>query len=523
MYENNPHITYFAADIRRYLNGEMTRDEMYTLEKQAAEDPFLADAIEGYTGITIEAAEADLVLLRSQLNKDEEKKDAKVIPLKTPGGFKWWKQGIAAAIAGLVIFAAATFLKPNKKDKDLAANTPVEKAEIKPAPGAEGAGKTEATNETVSKVLEPSKASIKRPFIHPDSVTNYYFGTINDDVAKLDKPAAAVPETKYRYEVTPGNAGTVTHAVTDSLRINSGSEGVAWGDMDRKKEMPKSAAPPPQVAQEKVAQAENTSPGYNKTPENVAIGTDRSRALNGTLQTNTNSQTVTSEAVTNGLGTRGRRSNDFKDYDVSSSQKRAVAADNFSRGYSFNYKVTDTKGNSIPFSNVSTDDVITYSRSDGTFGLLSHDSVLRVNIKAVGYEPKLFFLNNNTQTANVVLNEESLARDKNLLIVGDQKNFTLRKQKSSEKAKAEEGEEAEPLDGWATYDSYLANNIDISDKVKGEVQLSFEIGKKGEIKSVTVEKSLGAKEDQEAIRLVTQGPKWKGKKKKTKGRVVVTF
>ena len=42
--ENN----YSADYIRKYLDGQLSDQEMQALEKAALEDPFLADAIEGY-------------------------------------------------------------------------------------------------------------------------------------------------------------------------------------------------------------------------------------------------------------------------------------------------------------------------------------------------------------------------------------------------------------------------------------------------------------------------------------------
>lgn len=48
MTEKNHHITYTAKDIERYHSGKMLLDEMHQLEKAALDDPFLADALEGY-------------------------------------------------------------------------------------------------------------------------------------------------------------------------------------------------------------------------------------------------------------------------------------------------------------------------------------------------------------------------------------------------------------------------------------------------------------------------------------------
>lgn len=48
MSDNNDNKLYNAAAIQRYLNGQMSDSEMHALELAALEDPFLADAIEGY-------------------------------------------------------------------------------------------------------------------------------------------------------------------------------------------------------------------------------------------------------------------------------------------------------------------------------------------------------------------------------------------------------------------------------------------------------------------------------------------
>lgn len=507
MYENKEHIIYSAADIRRYLNGEMNREEMYALEKQAAEDPFLADAIDGYTGITIEAAEADLGVLRARLNQVDDKQ-AKVVAMK-PRGFKWWKQGIAAAIAGLVIVTAAMLLKNDKKNKEIAANTTTEKTTATPNTAPTATGSTEQPGEPVTNSPNPEKTGAKSVFVSPDSI-NYYLQQKNNTDYYNNPEAKPINEAAGEYK----NLEQVKSipVVADSAEKRKSNDLLKKADADVvAKEVltapGRSSAPssPPVIAAEPRQVTENVAAGNNRA-ENVAVN-DRRRSLENKYEERGVTQMAKKQAPAQ------RDDETMNDKFVN----------NFSRNFMFNYRVTDNNGNSIPFSNISipSDQLTTYSRSDGSFGLFSADSVLRVNVKAAGYEPKSFLLRNNTAVSTIMLNEESLAKDKNMVIVGDQKNFVMRKQNKLKSAA--EKEEAEPLDGWSSYDSYLANNIDLTDKHKGEVELSIEVDKKGQVKNVTIEKSLGAKEDQEAIRLVTQGPKWKGKKKKSKGRVVVTF
>lgn len=91
MNNGNQHTKAFqAADIQRYVSGQMSPDEMFLLEKAALEDPFLADAVEGMR-IAFEqqgsaAFERDMDYLRSKLNKGTVRKKTEV----------WWR--VAALI-----------------------------------------------------------------------------------------------------------------------------------------------------------------------------------------------------------------------------------------------------------------------------------------------------------------------------------------------------------------------------------------------------------------------------------------
>jgi hypothetical protein len=48
MEEKKHHIHFTTEYIRKYLDGQLSGPEMLAMEKAALEDPFLADAIEGY-------------------------------------------------------------------------------------------------------------------------------------------------------------------------------------------------------------------------------------------------------------------------------------------------------------------------------------------------------------------------------------------------------------------------------------------------------------------------------------------
>ena len=112
MKENNK--KYSAIDFARYHSGEMLPDEMHALEKAALEDPFLADALEGY--INSKNAEKELDEIRMRL--DEKRKRQKVFSINSLSSGAWWK--IAAMF---ILFAGAGYFfygTNSKKENSLA-------------------------------------------------------------------------------------------------------------------------------------------------------------------------------------------------------------------------------------------------------------------------------------------------------------------------------------------------------------------------------------------------------------------
>lgn len=88
-------------DIERYLSGEMTPTEMHALEREALDDPFLAEALEGLQAEPSDAMLLDLRRLRKGIKTRQKKRRVKMIP------FWAWSIGIAAGfffIAMCVIY-----------------------------------------------------------------------------------------------------------------------------------------------------------------------------------------------------------------------------------------------------------------------------------------------------------------------------------------------------------------------------------------------------------------------------------
>ena len=64
--------------IRKYLNGELNARAMHELEHRALDDPFLADALEGFEHASSDQ-EANLAELTDRLHQRTEKKSRKII------------------------------------------------------------------------------------------------------------------------------------------------------------------------------------------------------------------------------------------------------------------------------------------------------------------------------------------------------------------------------------------------------------------------------------------------------------
>ena len=123
----NDNTLYTAQDIERYHAGHMSVQEMHALEKAALDDPFLADALEGYK-FTQTPAE-DVAVLKELLAQKTEPEN--VVPLVVPRKRSYPLLRIAALF--LLLLGAGWsvyYLMDSKRDK-LALDT---KQSSKPVP-----------------------------------------------------------------------------------------------------------------------------------------------------------------------------------------------------------------------------------------------------------------------------------------------------------------------------------------------------------------------------------------------------
>lgn len=195
-------------------------------------------------------------------------------------------------------------------------------------------------------------------------------------------------------------------------------------------------------------------------------------------------------------------------------------------------RIVDESNNPLPFANITEKNsgVGTYADANGNFVLLSADSILNVQTKSLGHISNTAVLK-STGVQKVVLKDEEIVAN-----APTQEAFYDRYKKRKEKENTDTTDEvmAMPVDGWNNYNLYVYNNMrddesglqPSSQKAKKtkEVQLIFDVNPDGSLTNIKVERSNCKSCNEEAIRLLKDGPKWKSKSgKKESSRFTVRF
>lgn len=477
---------FTATDIEKYHQGLLSAKEKHDLEKAALDDPFLADAIEGYSIEGINTI-SDLADLKKRLSERVE--DAKVVPLRS--GRKTFSPFLRAAAMIIVLVGAGLLVYQfafNKKGKEVAQARSEKNVPANPASSDTGSINNTVGNKTSGSATtkDDSKKIITSPA-----------GPVNDITKGEQKPGNISSET----------AGTKADETTSTVK----------GEL---KPVTTSDAP---VVNVPAGQKD----GVIATEKSLEKATDRELSRE---EAKSKAPVAKKQAADKDV-TRGFTDNETDD----SKKRKAVAAsqgagnqDGYYRNQAMNTfrgRVTDPSNTGLPFANVTNtrDNVGTYTDANGNFTLTSADSVLDVQIRSIGYEYNNTQLRNDVATNRVVMQEDQKKLSE--VVVSTQKPNAATRSKDGNRQLTE----PEPKDGWDKYDSYLANNLNMPDDFKerkqnetNSVQVSFEVDKNGEPVNIRVEKSLCPSCDKEAIRLVKDGPKWKRNAGK-KGRTTVTI
>ncbi len=121
--------TYTYEEIQRYLQHKMDAKEMHAFERAMMDDPFLADAIEGYRKSNDALTASHLEDIERQLTAN--KQQAKVVPLPLHET-AWWK--VAAIVLIIVAGGAISYMLFNNPVIDKNATPQIAQTESKEIP-----------------------------------------------------------------------------------------------------------------------------------------------------------------------------------------------------------------------------------------------------------------------------------------------------------------------------------------------------------------------------------------------------
>jgi outer membrane biosynthesis protein TonB len=198
----------------------------------------------------------------------------------------------------------------------------------------------------------------------------------------------------------------------------------------------------------------------------------------------------------------------------------------------FNGKIVDENNNPLPFANITEKNtgVGTYADVNGNFVLLSADSILTVQTKSIGYISSTAQIKTSGTQKIMMRDEPAIANAPSAGAL-----YERNKNRANRYAADTTAEElvAEPYDGWQNYEVYVSNNrrspfteerLQKNRQTLNEVTLSFEVNPDGSLTNIKVEQSNCGRCNNEAIRLLKEGPRWKSKSgKKEHSKFTVRF
>jgi len=382
--------------------------------------------------------------------------------------FRYWQ---AAAAAAVVLIITSVWLFSLNKNAVLEQKTAtvIAKTEEVPLP----------QQQPAPSLADSEKTGVDKDSINTSKVATNTHHWYNENKVVTEKPKAPAPKAQapYKYSNSTTEKAPVTAA---NPQLNDASANFAQPEkkeaMARKNTEPAAAAAPPDAMAKALRIAEE------KAKEDREAETE--------------------------LITIAR--NDIK-------ARKAAAKDKNLSGF-IKGQVTDPFNNpvanayvQVQLQKATNNHLLNNLTTDkwGYFKIPVSDSVVDVAVNVSGYGTQNFTLQNNAALNQLQLQPANYSSDhySPTAPVNNKKQLA-----NSYKFPNVMLYDAEPAYGWIAFGQYLEKNKIIpagAENVTGNVIVSFEVNKKGALSEYKIEQSLSKAHDEEAIRLIKQGPSWK--------------
>ena len=433
--------------LKKYHAGELTADQMHAVEKQLLEDEFASDAYEGLSQLSKAEWVEDINALQAALQRRTH---------SGSGSKSLWPRTlkIAAALALLMI---STFLVMDRWPTTNQQKTVVQNDTKDPVADGE---KLKAEDKGTSGVVDSMKESAQ--------------DLLALENAQVDERAPQQPERSV--------VGTRDESAV----------------VEKKEEIQPARIAAPQDTQELLAireelskdarkQAKNTDDLAQKPLVDVSLSeAEKSADDEASPPAKADAKVRKSDS---GIRIRGLTTLDVPYSSISG-------------------KVFDEQGTPVPGVNIVLKGTTrgTVSDAEGNYYLPIPEAGGEIMVAMIGFETQEITVQPQT-TVDVQLNTDVKALSE-IVIVGQAVERERSMTASVEYAKAA------PFSGKKAFNNYVSTNLKYPQTareagIEGKVVVSFTVLPNGQLTNLKVKKSLGYGCDEEAIRLIRQGPAWK--------------
>jgi hypothetical protein len=491
MADNKLHIT--PELIRQYLEGKLDDRTMHAIERQALDDPFLAEALEGYAGHPADQQSA-LADLQSRLEKRVQPPRSGILRKIE---FRW----LAAASILLLLCVTAVMLmnRSERQEMNVVQADPLKKTDTavtadtaipRPMPLQDGESANVVTNHA-----RPVQPSAEKPGeVAPVAADQAASSPANQETRQQaasslarEKAAQQAPAREKAAQETAEKTGQ--QVLADGKTVDQAAYSLA-----RRKAV-QQAAPPP--APEKTT----TSPLLGqKTTQPAGMAKLDSKAFGAKIDT----IMIRGTSVPDSRRLFAKEGEKVEGYIAGEPSKYSNAQTDEGHRLISGVVIDEKTGNRLHGVIVSLSGTDRGAVTDTAGGFaLQVDKKEKVNLafSYIGYEKKNVTVAQNTSKVNVALPaNEAVLND--VVVVG----YGGKRRKAIIPPSPTMGEEV--------YQAYLQSKKIVSPEgnitpVSGEVHISFTVMPDSTLRNFRVLRSLSPEADKAAIRIVKEGPKWK--------------
>jgi hypothetical protein len=518
--KNNHTTPYSAADIEKYLKGELPARDMHDLERAALEDPFLADAIEGLTlHATLEPPAPvgqDLTDLQERLSRrvsEDRRRPPLILRPLTLAAAVLLLLGIGYSFFFLFGRHTAVHVVRNETARGKPANaTGLAKsadtaavADSQPATAATAATGKPAAAATATTADSTALALASTPRNRESQPGRH--NRLQTDYKKVARPATAATTDKSAAAGAPTSEAT---AVTSPATLDAIQPATAT---------PKANNPATPNAASNAEVVTSTYIRDNKLAADLKKENfSKARKQDDSLQLSNGSKTL---APSNAVASNGYFSNAFSNQRVYAGK----VLDQQNRPISGAYLALKNTNGSIS----------TVTNQLGEFSIPTppSDSIGQLTVSSVGYGQQSLALDNlspDGRSNNIIrLSPQNTSLDE-VVVIG----YGSRRKETKVASPSGNGEnldslwiQATPVVGRPAYLEYLASaksKLGLDSALHGIETVSFVVNRNGTLNLFKIEQSISPAHDAAIIRLVTEGPAWLLRKgKMDRASVTVKF